>query len=482
MSQTNATLEELEPTAPPPWSSRRLMGNIVSLSSGEILARAVAFFGTAWVARKVGPDGFGAIGFAAAICGYLSIAVSAGFNDVGAREVARRPEDAAMLAASASLMRLMLAVAAFIVLAILVPFLDEPATVQWVVLLTGLSFFSLALDGAWVFKGLERNVLVGISLVVAQAIYVIAVVAAVGRPADVIRVPVARFAGDMVAAILLGWSICRLGRLRVHLGLAWHLLKSCGFLTFSRLLRALIFTFDLVVITTVLGTRQAGYYAAAYSICYLLLAVAASTSVSFLPLLARSGEQGAEALGEAAGRAVELAAAIGAPLVAGGAVLAGPILTLVFGSEYIQGGAALSILLGSIGCIFLWGTVHNVVLVRNRTGAETWTIALAATMNVVLNLLLVRRFGLTAAAGATLAAEAVILLLGVWICRGAGVRWRWGPVCRPIAAAAAMGAVVWVMKSHLPLAVNIPLGAAVYGLILLMLGVPQEVKGVLRRL
>ncbi len=478
MTEVASTLEPLEP--PAPWSSRRLMSNVLSLSGGEVLSRLVAFFGTAWVARRVGPEGFGAIGFATAVCGYLSIAVLAGFNDVGAREVARRPSEAPTLAAGAMAMRLLLAITAFAALAVIVPFLNEPATVKWVVLLTGLSFFSLALDGGWVLKGLERNALVGLSLIVAQCVYVATVLAAVRRPGDVTLVPVARFAGEMLAAGMLGYGILRLGRPHVHLAIGWRMLKASGFLTLSRLLRALIFSFDVVVITILLGTGPAGYYTAAYSLCYLLLAIAVSTSVSFLPLLTRAHLEGEGPLGDAAGRAIELAAAIGAPLVVGGMLLAGPLLHLVFGPGYEAGAGALAVLLLSIGCIFLWGTVHNVLLVCDRTGAEMWTIAVAAILNVGLNLLLVGRYGLVGAAGSTALAELLILVSGTWLARQAGVRWRWGPTLRPLAATAVMALGVWLVRDRWPLVMSVALGGIIYILLLLLLGVPREVRDVLK--
>jgi O-antigen/teichoic acid export membrane protein len=258
------------------------------------------------------------------------------------------------------------------------------------------------------------------------------------------------------------------------------MLKASGFLTLSRLLRALIFTFDVVVITIVLGTTSAGFYTAAYSLCYLLLAIAVSTNVSFLPLLTRAHQQGPTQLADASGRAIELAAAIGAPLVAGGIVLAGPILHMVFGPGYEHGAGALAVLLLSIGCIFLWGTVHNVLLVCERTGAEMWTIAAAAGLNVVLNLLLVRRYGMVGAAWSTVLAELTILISGTWLARGAGVRWRWMPIARPIAAAIVMAATVWFVRDRWPVLTSVGMGAVVYGVVLVILGVPREVRGVLK--
>src|SRR3989338_9177639 len=94
--------------------SNKIVNSILSLGSGAIVSRLVAFIGTTYLARTLGPAGFGIIGFAIAICGYLSIAVTAGFDNIGAREVARRPQDASAIAASAIVVKLGLAFISFI--------------------------------------------------------------------------------------------------------------------------------------------------------------------------------------------------------------------------------------------------------------------------------------------------------------------------------------------------------------------------------
>ncbi len=66
------------------FESGKILGNILSLGSGEIIARVVALLGITYVARRLGPEEFGVIGFAAALFGYLALAVTAGFNDIGA--------------------------------------------------------------------------------------------------------------------------------------------------------------------------------------------------------------------------------------------------------------------------------------------------------------------------------------------------------------------------------------------------------------
>ena len=68
---------------------KRIINNIVALGGSELVARIIAFIGTAYVARVLGPEAFGIIGFAAAIVGYLSMGITAGLNEVGSLEVGR---------------------------------------------------------------------------------------------------------------------------------------------------------------------------------------------------------------------------------------------------------------------------------------------------------------------------------------------------------------------------------------------------------
>lgn len=258
------------------FDSKKVVGNILALGSGEIVARGVAFMGTAYLARELGPAGFGILGFATALCGYLSLGVNAGFDTIGAREVARRPHAASGIAASVILVRLALAFIALAAMGIVAWFLDKPPTVKLVVVLTGLSFIPLALDTSWVFKGLERNRLAGSALVLGQVFYVGTVLLVVRGPGDVVLVPLAQFLGEVSAALLLAVSVFRLGEIKLDLREGLSILRSSGFLTLSRLLRTLIFTFDVVLLGFLLGEREVGLYTAPYRFCFLLLALAAA--------------------------------------------------------------------------------------------------------------------------------------------------------------------------------------------------------------
>ncbi len=423
------------------------------------------------------------IGFASALFGYLALGVTAGFNEVGAREVARRPQDAGSIAASVILIRTVLTFGALTALAITAWCLDKPLSMKLVIVLMGLSFFSLALDTSWVYKGLERGFPVSVALIIGQLLYVGIVLLVVRGPEDVTLVPVAQFAGEMVAAIALAIPILCLGKIKLDVRSGLSLLRSSGLRTVTRMLRTLIYTFDVVVIGLLLSEKQVGLYSAPYRICFLFIAIAATVHVSYLPALLRAIQQGPRAACDVAERSLSTAAALAAPIVVGGALLAAPLLQTLFGSEYVEGANAFRLLLLSVGFIFLHAAIYNLLLAADLLKTEVVITGFAAAVNVTLVLILIPRYGIVGAGFCTALAEGLVLLAGLAVVYQRGIRLNLRSIVRPILAAVAMGATLKLLGGGHGLVLYLAVGLSAYLLALIILrGVPEDAQPFLRNM
>lgn len=440
-----------------------IVRNIAAIASGEITARLVAFAATALLTRRLGPEGFGIVGFAAAIAGYLTLAVNSGLNEVGGREVARDPGSARAVYAGVLSIRLTIAVAALVVLGVASMLLPLEPQVRLVVFLSGLSFVSLAADPSWVYRGLERPVGAA-AQVLAQLLYVGGVATLVHDSSDVTRVPVAQFGGEIIAALvfglpLLGWrwppTAWALGR---------RLLAGAGFLTASRVLRTLILTFDVVLLGFTVAAADVGLYTAAYRFCFLLMAIGGAVNAGYLASFARAAADGPDAVRGVLSDALRTSVLIGAPLVAGSIAIAGPLLGLLFGRAFEAGASAFMLLLVSIGCYFVHSVLSNVFLVMHRTGLQAGLYGVAATLNVVANLVAIPLYGIAGAAAATALAEGTIVILGFIAMRRLGVAPTIRPLLPSVAAAALMAVLVMLAGQHWALPSRIAFGAVVYGL------------------
>ncbi len=450
-----------EGTAPAKWTKSPL-ANFAALGPSELLGRAVGFYATALLARKLGVDAFGYLGFAIAIMSYFGVALTAGFADIGAREVARDPMSARRLGSDATGIRLLIAAAGMAAIALTAfAFIESPVQ-RAVLLLSSLGLIASALDTTWVYRGLSRNTTSALALLLAQVVYLGGVIAFVSAPGDVLRVPLIQLAGDMLAALLLIAFLFRGGIPRPSMSGGLALLKQSGFITASRLMRALIVSFDVLLLGLMTGSHQVGLYTAAYRVCMLVTTIAVATHIVFLPAMTRSVVEGIESLTRVMTRSLSLSSAVILPIVVGGIILAEPLLVFLFGADYGAGSFAFQILLASMAVLAIHGTTHNVFIAMHETRRETFIFGGGAVVNVVLNLVLIPRYQLAGAAVATLAAEGFILAASGFALYRFGLRPHVSRLILPLVGASVMGAVLLAAAGRVPLLALIAIGAITY--------------------
>src|SRR5262245_19130434 len=158
------------------------------LVSGQALARAVTFVAITYLARVLGVEMFGVVGFAAAVASYALVTVDSGLDLIAMREIA---EGASIEGAVSSIIasRLVLAVIASALLCLFALWLAPSPVESAVILASALTLFSFASNLRWAFQALERNALVAATLALSQIAYLIGVALAVHGPGDVIKVP-----------------------------------------------------------------------------------------------------------------------------------------------------------------------------------------------------------------------------------------------------------------------------------------------------
>jgi len=461
--------------------SKRLLNGILILTSSETLARIVAFVGTAYLTRILGADGFGVIGFALAFSSYFFMPINVSMSNIGSSEIARYPEQFEDYATSVIFIKLCLAIVVFSIVTLIVVLLDKPDIVKRVTLFSCLSFFSLSFDSSWAYKGLERNAPAGMALIFGQVLYVGAVIMVVKGIGDIKLVPLCLVLGEMVTALLLARLLFRNKKTRVNLKPGFILLRSAVPLIGTRLLRTVIVTSDVLILSFMLTDKDVGLYTAAYRFCFFLVAILSSIHISYLPIFSRSyylkSKKKEAKLTEIANHAQELCAVICAPLVVGGCIFAESILSILFGNIYSEAAVALQLLIVSTGFSFFSGIAHNVLLVYDLLKIEMWIVAFAAGLNITLNLILIPNYGIAGAAFSTALVDALILFCSLIVVAKLKVKFKLTPLIKPFFAAGMMGLSLVYFVATTNLILNITFGAILYILVLMVIrGLPSDVK------
>jgi len=233
----------------------------------------------------------------------------------------------------------------------------------------------------------------------------------------------------------------------------------------------LSYRFDSVLLNIVWGDLPTGHYNVAYNLIFSLVTLSNVINTALYPSLARQAATAPDSLPQLYERMLRYLLLVSIPIAVGGWMLAAPLVDLAFGPEYAASVDLLRVLIWVIPLMFCSEFLGYVVVIAGREARVARAVVISTTVNVIANLLLIPRFGASAAAGVTLATEAVLVTQYVWLLRDqlGQIQWR-ALSLRPLLALFAM-AVLVAFARDLPVLVTVALGGLLYGVLLLLLRV-----------
>jgi O-antigen/teichoic acid export membrane protein len=174
-----------------------------------------------------------------------------------------------------------------------------------------------------------------------------------------------------------------------------------------------------------------------------------------------------ERLGRLAVTALRFTMLLALPLAVGMAALAGPLLHVLYSSRSLPALPALTVLAALCTARAMTFPAQQLLTATERQGSLMRFGLLAAVLNVILDLVLIPRYG---GLGAALAKGAtfVFAAAGLWtmVRSMVGLRFPTGPLLRLLAVTAVMGLVVAAVARLLPplpaVLLGVPVGALVF--------------------
>lgn len=175
------------------------------------------------------------------------------------------------------------------------------------------------------------------------------------------------------------------------------------------ILKGISFRVDAIVLGFMRTAPEVGWYGAAYKFLEASFFFQEAVGVAAQPAISQAWGSGRrQELQEIFFRSYKALQLLGGMLAGAMFVYAGPLIELVFGPEYAEAAGTLRILawamlltFSSLSCLVLLDAIDS--------GARTVVpFAVAAVLNLALNVLLIPRHGIEGAAAATLVTEALL--------------------------------------------------------------------------
>jgi O-antigen/teichoic acid export membrane protein len=467
-------------------AARRLSG----VSVAEVASRAVGFIAFPFITRALGPTAFGSLSFAVAVTSWVGLLSAPGVYAYGLREVAQRPEDVRRTAGELMAFSIACALVAYGGIIAYALLADLSATDRTLLLLTGATIPVGAINLSWVFIGIGRAGAVSLLTLLTNVLYATLVIVAVQDPGDVTLVPalqLLQFGLIAIGLLVLAHRDWGMVQLRLSRDRASRIVRGALPLGVGTLMTTIYNRLDLVLIVALRGRTEGGWYGGAYRLMEIaVLLPLGLLNIAIMPsIMAAVARDRDEAARKAASYWRHLLV-LAIPVMVGGLLLRTEIVTVVLGDAYapaadVFGVLSANLLIGGAAAFFAGG----ILVAQRRSGTYLIAVAVGAVVNVVLDLIFIPRFGMMAAAVATLAAQGAVAVFAIVKTRGdvgADLSWARHAV-KPLIASAIMSAPILLLRGlDGGLWVAGAVGAAVYVLAILAmrgvdLGLLMAVRG-----
>ena len=452
--------------------------NIFRLATGDLVAKATSFFTFVYLARILGVANFGVLEFAGSVLTYLLLISDGGLEMWGTREAANS-KDIPNLAARVVPLRLLLASLSFVLLLAVLPLFPHYPSLRAVLVVYGLTVFAQAVNLKWVFLGQQKMSGIAGGLVLGQALFAATVVLFVHSPARLVWVAAFRLLGEVAtAAYFTRWFVS------VHGGFVRSMtlrepraiLRPALTIGFSLAMGLLNYNFDSLLLGFLRGPSVVGWYNAAYRMLLVGLSVALTYFTGLFPALSRLYVQNRDEFCLLVRRTAELWLVLVVPLVVAGTFLAGPVIRFLYGSAYDDSVAPFQILLWSAALVMLRWVYMDSLRATGHQALDVRCAVTSASLNVVLNILLIPRYGMIGAASATVTADVVWFVMSYYYFRRAVLPGEpFPPLAGPLLGGIGMCGVLWFTPS-VSWPVRLLLGLVVYLLVQLPFGSLQRIR------
>ena len=454
----------------PERSAGRIIARNTLFGIGSQFALRVAgFIFTIVVVRTLGDDNFGEYSIVLAWAGLFSVIGDMGINQYLAREIARNHEIVHELFWDTVVLRMILAIAASVITiggAILVAHYPT-AVVIGIALFTATYYFSaLVAPLQSILTGYERLDIISVLNVLNQIIYMVLAGLFLYLGFNFVWLVIAGVTSMPVIAFMQWRAVRRnhLGppRFRINRRMWFSLIKAGAPFAVTQLALTFANQVDSIFLSSLTNAQTVGWYSAAYRLTLTLYNLSLAFNTAVMPTLAREHARDPNSVRAWYYASARFIAIITLPIAVGGSILNQQIV-LIYGQEFYVSSLAFALLIWDLPFVVFHAFSGYITASIKKEGAAARIHVTIGVLNIVLNAILIPRFGLIGACFATVLTDFVGAALFYRLFRrvlGAGLMFH--RMIQIVIAAAIMGAVVWILRGS-SLAITIPVSALVFG-------------------
>jgi len=389
-----------------------ILGNAGWLFFDKILRMGVGLLVGVWVARYLGPEQFGAFNFALAFVALFGAFATLGLDGIVVRDIVREPARKSEILSSAFILKLCGGCVAFSI-ALSAIFILRPGDSQacWLVgiIAVGMIFQSFDVIDLWFQSQVQSKY----TVLVKNGAFIIFAVVRVSLIMN--KAPLVAFAYSALAEIIIGaaalvalymrqqkaatiWWCPRGKAAKKLLGESWPaVLSGLAIMIYMRI--------DQIMLAQLAGNREVGIYSAALRFSEIWYFIPTVIVSSVMPMLTQARQESEKIylrrIQQLFNNLVRVAYVIAVPMT----FISTFLVTSLYGQAYKEAGTILAIHIWSAVFVFLGVGMSPWIINENLIKFSFYQTLIGAITNIILNIILIQRFGSIGAAISTLVSQ-----------------------------------------------------------------------------
>lgn len=394
-------------------SRKRLLTSIGALFSGTAVARvlsAIVFF---LIARQLGPDNFGLYISSISLVKLWSVLFSLGLDSWLLRNGHHDNKPLSVTSGACLGLKFSLGglwVTGFVIIA---PFLKQTIFPSEIVILAALSiWFEELANVAWsTFKASLHNRITAGLIIVSQSLILLLVYILVRLNVDSVQMYLfARLVASLVSMGASIFFVLHFVGFRLDFGEMNFVLRDIASFAASNGLAVIYERADITIIGIFLGKTAAGLYGPAVSLMTTLFLIPHAIYEVMLAWMSQMYMQNPGSIPRRAFQLVLASTILGIGLSVGMLLMAHPLVQFIYGPEYTLSANLLVILSTILLLKSISFALASVITAVGWQGKRVIVQAVTALINIGLNVLFIKTFGLTGVAYIYIVSESVLML------------------------------------------------------------------------
>lgn len=385
---------------------RRYFVNTGWLFFGKMFALCISFFVGVYIARYLGPANYGLLSYVTSFVGLFAFLSSFGVDNIVGREIIKDHDKKDEILGTAFYIKIIGSILAIIAVFFVSLYITKDIFTLLLIWLFSLNFIPQAFNIIEIYfqsQVLSKKVVT--AQVIANTISTILKILVIILGEGIFWLMIIYVVETSIYSFILLFSFRKFGnhirKWRFNMNMAKNLLKDSWPLMLAAIAISIYMKIDQVMIKNMIGNEQAGIYAVAVKLSEVWYFIPVLLCASLSPAIMNSFKVSKEFFENRMKKLYFLMFWLSFVIASVTTVFAYPIVKILFGVPYLGAVTTLQIYVWAGVSVSLGLAVGQYLLVNNFTKISFYKTLLGAIINVLLNIVLIPKMGISGAAIAT---------------------------------------------------------------------------------